>query len=99
MIKNDNIFIPTDTEKQVTYILMKVGLLPNQIDPCIYWAFGKGAWNLAPYPGWYERWKKLHPQHPVKDTWSFRKWIMTVGFLYLQYLEWRGKQEKRKREN
>lgn len=98
-IKNDNIFIPTDTERQVTYLLMYVGLTPNQIDSCIFWAFGKGAWNLAPYPDWLTRWRKLHPEFEVKDSWSFRKWIMTVGFLYFQYLNWIDKQKKKSREN
>ncbi len=98
-IKNDNIFTPTDTEKQVTYILMKTGVLPNQIDHCIYWAFGKGAWALAPYPDWLTRWRKLHPEFPVKDSYSFVKWMAVVGFLYLQYIEWEKKKRRKVREN
>lgn len=97
-MKKPPLFAPTKLEEQVTVVLFKAGLKPNQIDGCIYWAFGKGAWSLSPYE-WLTRWRKLHPEHPVKDSYSFVKWMAVVGFLYQERLKWLAKRKKQQREN
>lgn len=97
-MKKPTLFVPTKIEEQVTYILFKIGLKPNQIDNCIYWAFGKGAWQLSPFE-WLVRWRKLHPEHPVKDSDSFVKWMAVVGFLYQERLKWLNERQRKQREN
>ncbi|MCB1712232.1 MAG: hypothetical protein KDH96_07090 [Candidatus Riesia sp.] len=73
-------------EERIAFILMKTGIEPQEVDPCVYWAFGKGAWTATIYPDWYQRWHKLHPEYPVKKSDSFVKWIFAVGVAYQKHL-------------
>jgi len=79
------------TEARVAYILMKAGVTGPEIDECIAWAFGPGAWYIPIFPDWIERWKKLHPQFSVKRTDSFVEWMYTVGFLFVQWKHYQAK--------
>ena len=85
----------TKLEGQVALILMKAGVTGVEIDECLAWAFGENALYLAPYPGWIDRWKTLHPEYPVRKEYSFVKWIYVVGFLFTKWKESKGKEESR----
>lgn len=80
-------------EAQIAFILMKAGVTGPEVNACIYWAFGEGAWYVPISPDWINRWRKLHPQFAVKKSDKFVEWIYTVGFLYLQWKEWKLKRE------
>ena len=69
-------------EARIAFILMKAGVTGPQIDECMDWAFGPGAWYVPPYPDWLERWRKLHPEYTVKKNESFVEWIFVIGHLF-----------------
>lgn len=73
-------------EGQIALILMKAGVTGPDIDACLDWAFGPNALYVPIYPDWIDRWRKLHPEHPVKRQESFVEWIFVVGFLYCAYV-------------
>ena len=83
-MKQENLIIASNKLQRSIYtILMKSGVTSPEIDECIYWAFGKGAWVLSPYPDWMNRWNKLHPQVKVKGKDSFVEFMYVVGTLFL----------------
>lgn len=75
----------TKIEEKIALILMKAGVIGPDIDDCLVWAFGPNALYVPIYPDWIDRWRKLHPQHPVKKSDSFVEWMYVVGFLYVAY--------------
>jgi len=63
--------------------LYKGGVLPNEVDECILWAFGKGAWYVPPSPDWIDRWNKLHPKaFKMRRTDKLALTLQQVGFLF-----------------
>ena len=89
--KKENYKAASRLEAQVVLILMKAGVIGPDIDACMTWAFGPNIWYLPPYPDWLDRWRKLHPEYPVKKNESFVKWIFVVGWLFVQ---WKKHQQK-----
>ena len=70
-------------EGQITFILHKAGVTGPEIDECITWAFGPGAWYVPIYPDWIDRWHKLHPRaFRVKRKDNFVEFIYVVGFMF-----------------
>lgn len=78
-------------EARVVFILMKAGVSGPEIDECMDWAFGKGAWYVPIYPDWLDRWQKLHPEYKVKKSGSFVEWIYVIGHLFVQLKAIRAK--------
>ena len=78
-------------ESQIALILMKAGVTGPEIDECIAWAFGPGAWYAPVFPDWVDRWHKLHPHaFRIKQSDSFVEVLFTIGFFFIS--------EKRKAE-
>lgn len=69
---------------KVRDVLMKYGVAPVEIEECMEWAFGRGAWYVPPYPDWMVRWRVLHPGFTIKKTDKFYEWIAVVGHLFLE---------------
>lgn len=82
-------------EARVAFILMKAGVTGPEIDECIDWAFGPGAWYVPIYPDWVDRWRKLHPQFSVRRTEKFIEFMYSVGFLFVQWKAWKNKKAGR----
>lgn len=72
-------------EKAIALALMKAGVSGPEIDDCIEWAFGKGAWYVPISPDWIDRWNKLHPlAFRLKRTDNFVQALMVIGHFYMQ---------------
>ena len=78
-------------EASVSFILMKAGVTGPEIDECLEWAFGPNSLYVPIYPDWIDRWRKLHPEYPVKGNGSFVEWICVVGFLFTRWKEIKDK--------
>lgn len=72
-------------EARIALILMKAGVTGPEIDECLEWAFGPSPLYVPIYPDWVDRWRKLHPEFPVKSNESFVEWIYVVGFLFCRW--------------
>jgi hypothetical protein len=82
---------PSRLESQVLEILRTVGVPIQEIDACVYWAFGDDAWYVPIMPTWMERWNHLHKETgmQVKKNDSFVEFVAAVAWWYL----WKGKQD------
>jgi len=70
-------------EGQITFILMKAGVTGPEIDECIEWAFGKGAWYRSPWPEWVKYWNKHHGRlFEGKRRDNFVEFMYVVGFFF-----------------
>lgn len=70
-------------EVQITFILMKAGVTGPEIDECIAWAFGPGAWEVPVYPDWVDRWHKIHPRaFRIQRKDNFIEVLYTIGFFF-----------------
>ena len=81
-------------EARIVFILMKAGVTGPEIDECMQWAFGPDPWHLAPYPGMFDRWHKLHPEFPAKKSMSAVEWFFVVGTLFLTWKKHKQNDEK-----
>ena len=82
---------PSKMEATICFILMKAGVTGPEIDECLTWAFGPNPLYVPIWPDWVDRWRKLHPEYPVKDSNSFAEWMLVVGFLFTKYKEAKNK--------
>ena len=73
-------------EGRIAYILMKSGVTGPEIDECMEWAFGPGAWYVPIWPDWPDRWHKLHPKGMrIKRKDNLVEIIYVIGFLFTRY--------------
>lgn len=82
MVKENHLSYSNKLQRSIYTILMKSGVTGPEIDECMHWAFGKGAWYLPPYPDWVDRWNKLHPGVKVRGKDSFTEFMYVVGTLF-----------------
>jgi hypothetical protein len=68
-------------EESIYLILMKAGVIPDDLQACMDWAFGQGAWYVPPRD-WVARWNKLHPQFHVTVQAGFVEFMFKVGLQY-----------------
>ena len=82
-------------EARIAFILMKAGVSGPEIDECMLWAFGPGAWYRPIYPDWVDQWRKLHPEFTIKRDDKFVEWIFVVGHLFTQWKRIKLEHEKK----
>lgn len=70
-------------EAVIARIVMSAGVPPDEIDRCLEWAFGKDPLLIPIYPGWVDRWHKLHPKaFRIERKDKFVELLYVVAFSY-----------------